>query len=164
MLLWASCSTLNAEDRKPKNVEYWFSREWSVIRVSHYHFMGDFDKEYPVIFFQHLPDNRILLSVAVQGRWSRLVPKPVRFIGAEEWEKIESEILKHYTTAYDSDPDAQIRKNGFGSTFHSIELSVTELNTKEFSHRFSQADDSAERFQEFLKQLAEPPTDQTSQQ
>lgn len=162
LLIWISCLTLNAEDREPKNVKDAFSKEWSVIRVSYYHFMGDFDQEYPVIFFQLLPDNQILLSVAVQRRWDRLIPKPVRFVGVEEWEKLEGEILKHYSTAYNSDPDAQIRKNGFGSDFHSIELSVTGFNTKQFSHRFSHADESAKRFREFLEQLAEPPKDQAS--
>lgn len=153
ILISFSSIASNASDRDPDDLKYALSRDWSVVRVSHYHFMGDFDKEYPVLFFQLLPDNRILLSIGVQRRFGRPIPKPLRFIEADEWETIEGEIVEHYSTAYGSDPDAQIRKNGFGSDLNTIEVSVTGYNTKEFSHRFSLEDGSVKQFSEFLVRL-----------
>ena len=66
---------LSAEEKTP-DLKRALDGDWSVIRVSHYDFVGDFDSEYPVIFIQRLPDKRLLMSHAVQRRWERLEVEP----------------------------------------------------------------------------------------
>lgn len=142
-----------ADDRNPIRLETALGQHWTVVRVSHYHFMGDFDREYPVIFFQMLPDNRILISHAVQHRWKRLIPKPVRIIERGDLERIKARILEHFSIAHQADPESHIKPNALGSDFHSIEVSVTGDKTEEFARYFNPADNSSERFRKFLESL-----------
>jgi hypothetical protein len=150
-------SVSEAQEMKPADLKRALESDWSVIRASHYHFMGDFDMEYPVIFFQRLPDKRLLVSRATQRRWARLIPEPLRYIDSEEWEKIAEQLIAHYSTAFTSDPESQIRRHAMGADLHSIEISVTGLDTKQFSHRFSLSDESWQRFSEFLEGMGETP-------
>ena len=150
-------SLVNAEEKGPADLKAALEGQWSVVRVSHYYFMGDFDREDPVIFIQHLPDNRLLISHAVQGRWNPLAPAPVRFIGPEDWERIKTQILEHFSVAFKSDTDSQIRSHPMGGDFKTIEVSVTGNKTMNFCHRFSLSDHSSARFCEFLEDLTKTP-------
>jgi hypothetical protein len=155
LLVWGQFA--NAEEDTPIKLKKSFDKFWKVIRLSHYHFMGDYDSEEPVIFIQSLPDNRLLISEAVQRRFDPLIPKPVRFMEADEWEKVQAQIIEHYSAAFVSDPKSQVKKNGFGSDIISINISVTGLETTNFSRRFSLADDSSKRFQKFLQEILDIP-------
>lgn len=148
-------SFTQAEEAAPIHLETALAQHWSVIRVSHYHFMGDFDREYPVIFFQKLPDNRILISHAVQHRWQRLIPKPVKIVEPGEWANIKVQILEHFSIAHQANPETRIQPNSLGSDFHSIEVSVTGDKTEEFARLFNPADNSSERFRKFLDSLTQ---------
>jgi hypothetical protein len=150
-------SLVNAEEMGPADLKAALEGDWSVVRVSHYYFMGDFDREDPVIFIQNLPDSRLLISHAVQGRWNPLAPAPVRFIGPEEWDRIKTQILEHFSVAFKSEPDSQIRRHPMGGDFKSIEVSVTGNKTMNFSRRFSLSDHSSTRFREFLEALTKIP-------
>lgn len=88
-----------AEEDAAKKLKFEVGANWSTISVRPQTLLSDFSREGPYLIIQHLPDNRVLLSSFESSRRSQFTPEAIRYIDADELERILSAIIEIFTNA-----------------------------------------------------------------
>jgi hypothetical protein len=92
-----------ADDEQLKRLKFEMGGVWSTIAVWPQTVLSDHVQEGPYLIIQHLPDNRVLLSRCEKSSWRPITPEAVRFVDADELERILSEVVKIFSEATELD-------------------------------------------------------------
>lgn len=124
---------------------------WRTIQIGASDFVGDYFVEGPFLYFQRLPDKRILLSSIESTGRGNGQPFPVRFVTDEEFLEFIDEVDKILAVALDSENDAPDGKNAFGNQWSRMGVSLRgNVFNKSFGSKFDGSKTTVTKFKTLL--------------